>query len=129
MLKLTDVIGVWRLLRFEIESIQGDVSPWGSNVRGTLIYTSDGYVSVGINSDPDPECPEPDRTLDSILFYSGTYRITGTSQITHHIMNASDRERIGHELVRKVVLADGVLSIEARGEYGVARLVWANLSH
>ena len=54
------VIGVWNLEAFTIFPKEGGSRPWGEGLRGLLIYTESGHVSVSINKD----------VLDSVLFYA-----------------------------------------------------------
>lgn len=118
------LIGSWTLEKFEIEDPQGSISPWGVNASGLLIYSADGRMSVSINADPEGgEAAGPNQLLDAMLFYAGTYEMI-SGQIVHHVSHASDRSRIGQDMVRDAVLDGETLTITAKGGYGTSRLVW-----
>lgn len=69
------------------------------NGRRSLRQIS-GYMSVSINKAIERESENESADLvDSILFYSGTYRIEG-DKIWHHVTNASNPARIGCALIR-----------------------------
>ena len=56
---IEQIVGTWKLKKFTI-SANGKTKPWRENMHGLLMYNSDGYMSVAINSKTD------------VLFYSGT---------------------------------------------------------
>ncbi len=123
-----DLAGVWDLKIFEITSPDGITSPWGKNTTGKLIYTETGYVSCAFNSDPEMQNPSFEDLYDCLLFYVGTYTIPGPGKITHHVCNASDRNRIGKELHREATLDGEVLSIFSVGDFGRSRVVWRKIT-
>ena len=51
MLKQNNLVGSWELEAFQIESTTKEISSWGRNSRGLLIYTDSGHMSVSINRD------------------------------------------------------------------------------
>lgn len=121
----TDIIGSWKLKAFTIESPDGLVKPWRKNATGLLIYTAEDTVSIAMNAD----LPEgsTDR-FDGILFYSGTYEIREPNTIIHHVSNASDKERVGKEMVREAVLNGHDLELTGRGAFGIARVTWERIN-
>lgn len=124
-MKSTDLHGSWSLLSFDIEK-DGFKEPWGKNTKGLLIYSPDGHMSVSINKaiENDPTQNEEQNSLDSLLFYSGTYRLEGET-IWHQVQNASNPARIGKEMVRHAVFEGGVLTLSTPVEsFGRAILVW-----
>ncbi|MCB1107000.1 MAG: lipocalin-like domain-containing protein [Chlamydiia bacterium] len=51
----SDLIGVWKLQSFAIQSPDGEeIYPYGKNAKGYLIYTPEGYLSVHIMSSKRP---------------------------------------------------------------------------
>ncbi len=122
-MEVNELVGSWSLQAFEIQDTQGNLRSWGSNVTGLLIYSSDGRMSVSINADPSGDPPSPTQLLAAMLFYSGTFEIRD-GHIVHLVTNASDRSRIGNEMVRSAELKSELLTIKAAGDYGSSRLVW-----
>lgn len=123
------VCGSWTLSSFNIETGE-EVKPWGRDAHGLLIYTSDGQMSVSINKavEQDPERSETENQLDSILFYSGCYRVEG-DQILHQVSNASSPSRIGKEMLRHVSWrGPNELELSTPQEsFGRAVLVWKRM--
>ena len=126
-LSLNEIEGSWELLSFELEGLDNKVLPWGSNTHGLLIYGKSGQMSVSINRDLAPEGEESKRIFDSILFYSGSYRIDGAT-IFHIVKNASNPNRIGKEMIRYASLSSGVLMLTSPLEsFGRAILKWKKI--
>ncbi|MEN9723351.1 MAG: hypothetical protein RJB38_1337 [Pseudomonadota bacterium] len=124
-MKLEQVYGTWRLVRFDLEDLEGQLRPWGTNTHGLLIYSPSGYMSVSINKDIEPsEDGEYSDTLDSILFYSGTYAADGDI-IKHQVTEASNPNRIGKEMIRYAKRDGELLELATPKEsFGRAILVW-----
>lgn len=128
-MKLEQVFGTWRLVRFDLEDLEGQVRPWGKNTHGLLIYSPSGHMSVSINKDIEPsEDGEFSDTLDSILFYSGTYAADG-AVIKHQVTEASNPNRIGKEMIRHAKLDGELLELATPKEsFGRAILVWKKVA-
>lgn len=123
---LSQIIGCWELVRFEIKDQEGGTSSWGDNSAGLLIYTEDGHMSVSINSKAIFGTDDSQAILDGILFYSGRYRLIG-EEIRHQVLFASSPSRVGTEMVREVSLTNGHMLLTARGDFGVAELSWRRI--
>jgi hypothetical protein len=122
------LIGTWTLSNFTIEDEDG-LRPWGKDMRGLLIYADTGHVSVSINKaiQNDGE-NESENILDSILFYSGTFRVAGTTVI-HNVSVASAPTRVGKEMVRQATLTgDELTLVTPEGYSPKATLVWLRVS-
>lgn len=89
------------------------------------MYSSGGHVSVAINRELDEKATnKPDDILNSILFYSGTYKVNGNS-ILHMVTQASDPSRIGKKLIRFAKLRSDILELATPPEdFGKATLIW-----
>lgn len=118
MFSRQQIIGTWNLDTFTITSPSGEEKPWGENVSGLLIYTNDGYMSVSINAKPNPTEP-----LKSLLFYAGTYEIKD-NLIIHKVTHATDLNRIGKTMERKVTITDNGMMLTGTGPFGIAKLQW-----
>ena len=123
-----EVVGTWNLESFEIENTQKQVRNWGSNTHGLLIYTADGHMSVSINKDLEKKSDvEAQNIFDSILFYSGTYSVDG-STIKHKVTQASNPTRIGKEMLRFAKLENNLLTLASPEEsFGRAILKWRKI--
>jgi hypothetical protein len=88
-------VGAWALVSFEVRSANGAVTyPFGHDVRGYIIYSRDGYMSVAFMSAGRARCESEDMrastveekvsAMDTYLSYCGRYEIRG-DKIVHHI--------------------------------------------
>lgn len=126
-LAMTDIEGSWSLESFDIEKLDKSTAPWGLNAHGLLIFAPTGHMSVSINRDLGEGESEAQKIFDSILFYSGTYRIEGTT-VRHMVQNASNPARIGREMIRYASLDGDVLTLKTPQEsFGAATLRWKRL--
>ncbi len=118
-------VGTYQLESFVIEQADGTRADWGRNMRGLLIYTSSGHVSVSINRDIEIlESGDPQDVLDSMLFYAGTYQIHG-NEIHHHVTIASNPDRIGKTLTRSLSFDSQLLTLTSPFEsFGRAIVQW-----
>lgn len=121
-----NIIGSWSLESFEIKRPTGDIEKWGSNPHGLLIYAEDGKMSVAINGQISAEEKDPAAKLKSVLFYSGTFEVSG-SRIIHHVTQATDPQRIGRELIRDAKLDDKLLTLTGSGGFGTAIVKWRKI--
>lgn len=117
--------GVWRLLKFIIIKQNGIQKDWNSNAHGLLIYTLDGYMSVSINGEFLRNL-SMNKKFKSILFYSGRYEVSN-NKIVHYVLNASDPERIGQQLIREAKLIKNKLILMGQGDFGEAQLTWEKI--
>lgn len=119
-----NIHGSWSLLSFEIEKLDKSVAPWGQNLRGLLIFAPTGHMSVSINRDLGQGDSDVQKIFDSILFYSGTFRIEG-SVVKNMVQNASNPARIGKDMIRYASLDGDVLTLKTPQEsFGMATLRW-----
>ena len=120
-----EIQGSWVLETFLIESLEKQTRPWGQNMSGLLIYTPSGHMSVSINKAVEKKSEiAAQNNFDSILFYSGTYTVDG-STIKHQVTQASNPDRIGKEMLRFATLESDVLTLASPQEsFGRAILKW-----
>lgn len=81
------IIGTWMLTSFELKNLTLNKThyPYGQNPTGTLIFSSDGYMSVAIMSDNRRDfaiesllgasLEEKANAAETYLSYSGRWRI------------------------------------------------------
>ena len=94
---LADMVGTWRLLRFEVRASDGASShPFGSDPRGVLVYDSAGNFCVQMARAGRPHFASGDMqdgTADEIhaaytgyLAYFGTYDVNeAQGYLTHNV--------------------------------------------
>lgn len=124
-----EILGSWSLVAFELENPEGLRKPWGEDLKGLLIYSADGHMSVGINKSIPLEAEEnSEEILDSILFYSGTYCLAGQI-IRHRVQVATDPKRIGQEMIRSFRYENGLLELTSPSQsFGRSILTWRKAS-
>lgn len=124
-----EVIGVWNLESFTIFPKDDGSRPWGEDMRGLLIYTESGHVSVSINKKVLSKSGNAEKdTLDSVLFYAGTYSVEG-NVIRHQVTQATNPDRIGREMIRFANLKNSTLILATPDEaFGKAELVWRKIA-
>ncbi len=120
-----EIAGSWRLKSFKIESPEGQIRDWGVDAHGLLIYTLDGFMSVSINRKVQEKSDNRFENLfDSILFYSGTYKIE-EDLIRNKVTEASNPDRIGKEMIRYAKSEGNTITLTTPKEaFGTAILVW-----
>jgi hypothetical protein len=101
---LESLIGTWDLLEYRVISPDGTSRPLWDDIRGRLIYSQDGYVSVVI-------VRQAERIgLADVICYSGKYIIEG-DQIKN-LIHVSTIKRYQDALeIRKVEFRDGSLTL------------------
>lgn len=122
VVKVDELVGTWKLKSFKLKK-NDTWSNWRENPHGILIYSKEGYMSVSINSE------NKDRDwIDTILFYSGTYKIENDI-VVHYVTNATDPKRIHKKMVRKLSgNEDGsLIKLSASGHFGEAILEWEKI--
>jgi hypothetical protein len=95
-----DLVGSWRLARYEAVSARDVIHPMGRNAVGVLDYSADGKVSVHIMG-------------EGYFAYYGDYTIDG-STITHHLEMASEPTFVGASNVRHARLRGSTLVLSGQ---------------
>jgi len=79
--------GAWKLVSYDVEvQATGDkFSPMGKNPTGYVIFTPESrvfFVLTGDNRKPAKTAEEKAALLDTLVAYTGTYRVEGDKWIT-----------------------------------------------
>jgi Lipocalin-like domain len=88
------IVGTWKLISMLVKFDGGDaIQPYGSDPKGRLVITSDGYwitIITGANRGQAKNSDEKAVLLDSMLTYSGKYSIDGDRVTTHVDMSSNE---------------------------------------
>ncbi len=94
----TRLFGTWKLASWVTQVIGEDSrQPYGPNPKGRLVITPEGHwivIITGANRRPANTADEKAALLDSMLAYSGKYRIEG-DKITTRVDMSSNEIYIG----------------------------------
>ena len=141
MLEAGDLVGAWKLVRWEISySDDRPVSlPFGEDAEGMIMYTPNGYMSAVLH--PATRGPvstqyvlqapaeEKAELFASFMFYGGPYRIEG-GDVIHTVEHALNPDLVGMDQLRHVALdgdsliLTGEEKIEAAGLTRFHKVQW-----
>ena len=106
-----DFVGTWRLLDYSFIHDDGVIEkPWGTDVRGYLLYSAEGYMSGNLSParrrrgvierkhDMIDPGMRPRRTRKYIA-YTGRYTVDGDT-VTHHVEASLFPHWVGRPEVR-----------------------------
>ncbi|MDQ3808803.1 MAG: lipocalin-like domain-containing protein [Chloroflexota bacterium] len=139
---LGQVVGTWRLLRWEARAADGSVSyPLGVDAVGYLTYSPDGYVFVAIVRANRPRYATNDllggtpaekaEAAGSCVTYCGRYHLR-QGRVIHHVELSLFPNWSGLDQERFVELDGNRLTITtapiAIGGTTTSRLVWERVS-
>lgn len=98
-----ELIGTWDLVKYEL-IIPGEVAKdlWGS-VRGRLIYSPEGAVSVLV-----VKMDSADLKNSEVIAYSGSYKVK-EAEVVHEVFVSNINHYINKSLVRLVAFEGGNL--------------------
>lgn len=136
----TDFVGTWRLLDYSFLHDDGVVEkPWGTDVRGYLIYSAEGYMSGNLGAarrkrgvverasanHPNPPRPRRHRTY---IAYTGRFTVEGDT-VVHHVEASLFPLWVGRDEVRYYSFKGDYLTlrtgpIKSGNHTVVAQLTW-----
>ena len=105
MKKRYELVGRYKLLSHGTYNEQGDFTATSSFLKGELIYSSEGYLSVLIFFN------EVSELIRRFLAYSGEYEITGPEEIIHKINICSQSNRDATTEIRNYKFVDNYLTL------------------
>ncbi len=141
---LTDLIGSWRLVSFELRLSEGKILyPFGKKVKGLLIYTKGGYMSGKLMpcertrfAAADPHkgtAAEVKEAFEGFIGYYGKYEIDcGKNIVKHYIEGSMFPNWEGQVQERFFELSDNLLTLSTPpmaygNENAIGVLVWENI--
>lgn len=119
------LVGAWHLL------LLGDVGPDGkmnnvAGLNGTLIYTSDGHMSVQLMYPPSASALSNDYVLNGYEASFGSYDVDEAKHtVTHHVGGSITHGLVGKHLQRAYeITSDGHLVIKSTSPDEHWQVVW-----
>jgi hypothetical protein len=115
-LKRGNIVGRWRLVRYEAASQRDVAYPMGRDAVGVLDYSADGKVSVHIMG-------------EGYFAYYGDYTVDErASTVTHKLEMASEPSFVGASNLRHAELSGATLvlsgAMQIGGEPHTIRVTW-----
>jgi len=101
-----DLIGSWEQTGMEFRDPAGKTIKKDTAVKGLIIYSTDGYMAVSIES------AEPRGEMGKFTSYTGRYEIDGGT-VKHHIAMSSNPKLVGTTQVRICDLKGDTLDLKA----------------
>lgn len=142
----SSIIGAWTLITYESTAVDGTslTYPLGSDARGIIMYTADGYMSAQIMRSGRKRFAGADAhaateaelawAAEGYLSYAGPYTVLDGGLIAHHVDVSLLPNWVGGTQYRAAHLNDSHLQlapsepIQLDGELRNARLVWRRVA-
>ena len=105
---MNELIGHYKLISHGTYENNGVFTPTSPFLKGELIYSGEGYLSVLIFFNEDNEVPR------RFLAYSGTYEILNEDEIVHkiRICNQTKRDQSNEKRTFKLIDMTLILSVD-----------------
>ncbi len=91
---MNSIIGTWELVSLEVKNSKHILTPFGKNVKGLLIYQSNGFMSGIISGEERPQVSsaalfglsekERSEIAKNFIAYAGTFHVEN-DKIIHHV--------------------------------------------
>jgi Lipocalin-like domain len=119
------LIGAWHLVSIGDTGASGQSNP-ASEIKGTLIYTHDGHMSVQLMYPSSAAALSNDYVLNGYEASFGSYDVDEAARtVTHHVQGSITHGLVGKDLTRAYQLtADGHLVIKSANPAEHWRVVW-----
>jgi hypothetical protein len=137
-LEANQLVGSWRLVRWENRDADGTVSyPMGPDAQGYIMYNPDGYMSVLITGPDRPLFRDADigagtgeelaRAAATCIAYCGRYEVQ-PGRVVHYVENSLFPNWVSTKQERIMELDGSLLTLSTAvlyaGQQRVASLVW-----
>ena len=103
-MELKDLVGSWNLLKHGTEKPDGTFQSTSDYLKGQLIYSADGSMSVFILKKEKP------TSFADVVVYSGRFTLE-SDRILHHIELSPDPARRGTTEIRLFKLENSILQL------------------
>jgi hypothetical protein len=138
-MKKESFVGVWKLVSFELESSDGEITyPYGKEAKGYIMYHDNGFMSVGIMSNGRKDfdsndilggsSEEKSAAINTYLTYCGTYSVTEKTVVHNAEISLfpnwtnSGLERFYKFEDDKLILSTDLFLIDGKKQMGV--VIW-----
>lgn len=107
------LIGAWHLVSLEAPGPDGKIAAV-PGLKGTLIYTRDGHMSVQIMYPESQSSLTNDYVLNGYEASFGSYDVNEAAHtLTHHVQGSITRQLVGKDLTRSYRFSGGRLIIRS----------------
>lgn len=107
------LVGAWHLVSIDAPGADGKIDHF-SDIKGQLIYTRDGHMSVQLMYPPSESKLSNDYVLNGYEASFGSYDVDdATHTVTHHVQASVTRGLVGKDLTRAFQLSGGRLIIKS----------------
>jgi hypothetical protein len=118
------LIGAWHLVSLGEQGADGKVSGV-AGLKGTLIYTRDGHMSVQIMYPPSDSALSNDYVLNGYEASFGSYEVNPRAHtVTHRVEGSVTRGLVGKSLARVYKFSDGRLIIQSTNPHEHWSVIW-----
>jgi Lipocalin-like domain len=115
------LIGAWHLVSMG----EGTQSNPATEIKGTLIYTRDGHMSVQLMYPPSQAALSNDYVLNGYEASFGSYDVNeATHTVTHHVQGSVTRGLVGKDLPRIYQLSGNRLIIRSANPDEHWSVIW-----
>jgi hypothetical protein len=127
-MQIAELIGLWALVSMTIHSSGGKSVPAYKNPHGYILFTKEGFVSVGLNANISG-APTPETILANSFFYMGKYKELKPGTTETEILNAWNPAMIGKKLIRHFERVDkNTVRTHWSDEISSGEIVWRKAS-
>ena len=118
------LIGAWHLVSISAPGADGRQNP-AAEIKGTLIYTRDGHMSVQLMYPESASALSNDYVLNGYEASFGSYDVDETAHtVTHHVQGSITHALVGKDLTRVYQFSDGHLIIKSANPDEHWQVVW-----
>jgi len=107
------LIGAWHLVSVSAPGADGRQNP-AAEIKGTLIYARDGYMSVQLMYPESASALSNDYVLNGYEASFASYDVDAAAHtVTHHVQGSITHALVGKDLTRVYQFSDGHLIIKS----------------
>ncbi|MGA7318187.1 MAG: lipocalin-like domain-containing protein [Silvibacterium sp.] len=118
------LIGAWHLVSISVPGAGRRQNP-AAEIKGTLIYTRDGHMSVQLMYPESASALSNDYVLNGYEASFGSYDVDEAAHtVTHHVQGSITHALVGKDLTRVYQYSDGHLIIKSANPDEHWQVVW-----
>jgi hypothetical protein len=119
-----NLIGAWHLVSISAPGADGRQNP-AAEIKGTLIYSRDGHMSVQLMYTESASALSNDYVLNGYEASFGSYDVDEAAHtVTHHVQGSITHALVGKDLTRVYQFSDGHLIIKSANPDEHWQVVW-----